>query len=220
MTRRRLVIATALACVALGAAGYGCSDDEQEIPPPIVAEGGPPRDAATSDVAADTSSGGKTVAKADIRPTSDASVVTGSVTFTEENGEVTAVVDITSGFPPGGPGLRGIHIHTNPSCEANDSGPDGAIVPAGGAGSHWNPADASHGLPSGSPHHLGDMGNIDIGDAGTGRLVLVSKEWTVKPGTSSVVGHAVVVHAQQDDGVSQPVGDAGARPGCGVIVLQ
>lgn len=62
------------------------------------------------------------------------------------------------------------------------------------------------------------MGNIIISDAGTGKLTLVSKEWTVQNGPKSVVGRALVYHVQADDGVSQPVGDAGSRPGRGVIV--
>jgi superoxide dismutase, Cu-Zn family len=33
----------------------------------------------------------------------------------------------------------------------------------------------------------------------------------------TILGRGVVVHAQEDDLESQPVGDAGARIGCGVI---
>ena len=69
--------------------------------------------------------------------------------------------------------------------------------------------------PSSLPHH--DLGNISIGADGKGTLTLLSKEWTVQPGPKSVVGHALVFHIRQDDGTSQPVGDAGTRPGCGVI---
>ena len=93
----------------------------------------------------------------------------------------------------------------------------GAIVSAGAAGGHWNPADAGHGLPAAAVHHAGDMGNISIGADGKGTLTLLSKEWTVQPGPKSVVGHSLIFHIRQDDGTSQPVGDAGTRPGCGVI---
>jgi Cu-Zn family superoxide dismutase len=161
----------------------------------------------------------KYTAHAMINPTADASA-TGTATFTEENGEVTVVVNITSAFPdggPGGPGLHGLHIHQNGSCGPNDAGPDGAIVQAGAAGPHWNPLDAGHGYPDAATHHAGDMGNILIDDAGKGTLTMTSKEWTVQDGGKSVVGHAIVFHVQMDDGISQPVGDAGARPGCGVI---
>jgi Cu-Zn family superoxide dismutase len=40
---------------------------------------------------------------------------------------------------------------------------------------------------------------------------------TAKPGPESVVGRAIVFHAQTDDRKSQPAGDSGARLGCGVI---
>jgi superoxide dismutase, Cu-Zn family len=211
----------------LGAAAYGCSDDETKAtgtPDSGSDSGG--RDTSVGDTNTtpqDTgivdSSKPKFTAKVDIRPTSDASVVNGSAIFTEENGEVTVVVTITSGFPPSGSGLRGIHIHANGSCDATDSGTPTPTF-AGAAGLHWNPADASHGLPTSASHHLGDMGNIMITDAGTGTLTLVSKDWTVQAGGNSIIGHAVVFHQQVDDGVSQPVGNAGARPGCGIIVLQ
>jgi Cu-Zn family superoxide dismutase len=36
-------------------------------------------------------------------------------------------------------------------------------------------------------------------------------------GPDSLIGKAVIVHAEQDDFESQPSGDAGARVGCGVI---
>ncbi|MCL4408902.1 MAG: superoxide dismutase family protein, partial [Gammaproteobacteria bacterium] len=47
-------------------------------------------------------------------------------------------------------------------------------------------------------------------------------EWTDHKlelsGPNSIVGKAVIVHAQPDDLTSQPVGNAGARIACGVIV--
>ncbi len=150
-------------------------------------------------------------AKADIQPTSDASTVQGTAEFVE-NGSVTIVtVNIASSGGP--PGEHGLHIHENGSCEPVDGG-------AGlGAGGHWNPADAGHGFPSAEPHHLGDLGNIMIDDAGAGssKLTFPASKLYVHDGPLSVVGHAVIFHAQRDDGVSQPVGNAGARPGCGVI---
>jgi Cu-Zn family superoxide dismutase len=220
MKTRRMMMGTLGVTLAIAAVVYGCSDDKAAPPLQTSPEAGG-KDTAVSDQNSPTPETGtpvKYTAHADIRGTADGSVVNGTATFTEENGAVTAVVDMATGLPPGAPGLRGMHIHQNGSCNANDSGVGGAIVNAGAAGPHWNPLDAGHGYPTAAVHHAGDMGNILISDGGAGKLTLVSKEWTVQPGAKSIVGHAIVFHAQMDDGVSQPVGDAGARPGCGVIV--
>jgi Cu-Zn family superoxide dismutase len=225
MNKRHFAVGTFGVVVAIASVIYGCSDDK---PAPGVTgttpEGGgtpdnavPDQNSPGQDTGADTAPTRYT-AHADIRGTFDGSVANGTATFTEENGEVTVVVDMTKAFPPGSAGMHGMHIHQNGSCGPNDSGADGAIVNGGAAGAHWNPLDAGHGFPTAAVHHAGDMGNIIIADGGTGKLTLVSKEWTVQSGAKSVVGHAVVFHIQADDGTSQPVGDAGSRPGCGVIV--
>ena len=45
--------------------------------------------------------------------------------------------------------------------------------------------------------------------------------WTIGDANpSDVVGHAVVVHANVDDFVTQPTGNAGGRVACGVIQLE
>ncbi len=168
----------------------------------------PPSDSGLSD------SGAVYRALAAIRATTDAGAVNGTVTFTETNNEVVAVVSIAGATPPG---LHGLHIHQGDNCLPTTSDA-GVVTPGGGAGPHWNPTDAGHGNPASGAHHLGDMGNIPIADGGTGTLTFTSKDWRVLgTGPNSVVGHAIVFHAGQDDLVSQPVGDAGARPGCGVI---
>ena len=41
---------------------------------------------------------------------------------------------------------------------------------------------------------------------------------TVQAGPASIVGRGLIVHAQPDDYTSQPVGNAGARSACAVIV--
>jgi Cu-Zn family superoxide dismutase len=154
------------------------------------------------------------VAKAEIRPTSDASTVQGTAEFVE-NGSVT-VVTVNIASSGGSPGEHGLHIHEKGSCDPVDGGP------GLGAGGHWNPADAGHGYPSSEGHHVGDLGNIVIDDAGAGtsKLTFPATKMHVHDGPLSVVGKAIVFHAQRDDGVSQPVGNAGGRPGCGVIEKQ
>jgi Cu-Zn family superoxide dismutase len=64
------------------------------------------------------------------------------------------------------------------------------------------------------------IGNITVGEDGIGSITLTTDLWEI--GTDSdvdVVGRGIIVHAGADDFTSQPSGDAGARIGCGVIVL-
>jgi superoxide dismutase, Cu-Zn family len=153
-------------------------------------------------------------ATANIGATTEAGTLQGTATFVEQNGAVTAQVAVTGASPAG---LHGLHIHQGNNCNAVTSDA-GVVTPGGGAGGHWNPTDAGHGDPASSSHHFGDMGNITIGADGKGSLTLTSTQWRVAgDGPDSVVGHAVVFHAGTDDLMTQPTGDAGARPGCGVI---
>ena len=112
-------------------------------------------------------------------------------------------------FLGGAPGNHGLHIHENPSLR-------GWRTP----GAHWNPADAGHGLPELSDtHHLGDLGNILVNSDGTGTTVKTSKAFTVQDGPNSVVNHAVIYHEKHDDGTG-PAGNAGPRPGCGIVTKE
>lgn len=210
---RKVAFGLSLVLVAVGAlVAYGCSDDE--VPPTEtsgVDGGGTPKSDGSS--AADTGSppqdSGSTLARAraNIRPTADGGTVNGTAQFEPV---ATGGARVTIAISGAAPGLHGIHIHAVPDC--GDAGV--------GAGGHWTAVDAGHGYPDAAIHHTGDLGNITIAANGTGSLVLENPLWTVTPGTYSVVGRSVIFHAGTDDGVSQPTGDAGARPGCGVIVLE
>ena len=74
----------------------------------------------------------------------------------------------------------------------------------------------------GAPFHSGDIGNINVGSDGVGRLELTAKDrWSIggSPETN-ILGKAIIVHAGEDDFTSQPSGAAGKRVGCGVIALE
>lgn len=220
-SRKRLAwgLGVALAASGLGVV-YGCSSDEE---PSITDEtkdggGGGRNDAANgTDTGGPVDSGGTTgtKARANIKPTSDGGTVNGTAQFEPAPGGGVKMTIAISGATPG---LHGLHVHQVGDCGA---APDGG-APGTAAGGHWNVGDAGHGFPSadGGAHHTGDMGNITIGSNGTGSYTFTNTQWTIAPGTYSVVGHSVVFHAGSDDGISQPTGDAGARPGCGVIILE
>ena len=133
--------------------------------------------------------------------------VTGMAVFTQNGDEITLTIEIQGASP----GLHGVHIHANGDCSA----PDGTS-----AGGHWNPTGVAHGKWGEGEFHLGDIGNISVGADGTGSITLTTDLWDIGTGSDvDVVGKGIIVHADADDFVSQPSGAAGARIGCGVIVL-
>jgi len=159
------------------------------------------------DADSDTTEPAGAKAVAEIEPTSPASTVRGTVEFADEE----AVTIVTINLSGATPGVHAMHIHQNQSCAAVDGG--GGL----GAGGHWNPADAAHGFPTAPVHHLGDLGNVTADKDGNVTATVTSEEFYVGDGPNTIMGHAVIFHEKPDDG-SQPVGNAGARPGCGIIV--
>ncbi|CAN4117664.1 unnamed protein product [Withania somnifera] len=113
------------------------------------------------------------------------------------------------------PGLHGFHIHalgdTTNGC--NSTGP------------HFNPLKKDHGAPTDEVRHAGDLGNIVAGPDGVAEISISDMQIPLS-GVHSILGRAVVVHADPDDlgrgghELSKTTGNAGARVGCGVIGLQ
>lgn len=137
-----------------------------------------------------------------------AGAVVGSAVFVAEGEGVTMTLAV-EGLTPG---LHGIHMHEKGDCSAADGT---------SAGPHWNPSKSAHGDPGGAAHHAGDMGNLTAGTDGRATLTFTNPDWTLgaeSSTTSEVIGRAIIVHASPDD-FSQPAGNAGARLGCGVVVV-
>lgn len=147
--------------------------------------------------------GEKSQATATLESRSNSSTA-GTALFEEDGDQVTLTLDVSGATP----GKHGAHIHQNGDCSAAD---------ASSAGDHWNPTTKNHGSPD-ADHHLGDLGNIEIGQDGKGRLKLSKKEWKLGDGsTQDVVGKAVIIHSGEDDLVTNPAGNSGSRVACGVI---
>uniref|UniRef100_A0A6M2EHS1 superoxide dismutase n=1 Tax=Populus davidiana TaxID=266767 RepID=A0A6M2EHS1_9ROSI len=86
------------------------------------------------------------------------------------------------------PGLHGFHIHalgdTTNGC--NSTGP------------HFNPLKKDHGAPCDNVRHAGDLGNIIAGSNGVAEVSI--KDFQIPlSGMHSILGRAVVVHADPDD---------------------
>lgn len=143
-----------------------------------------------------------TEAKAEIHPSSG-SQVKGVVTFKKVSNGVLIVADL-EGLAPG---KHGFHIHEKGDCSAAD---------ASSAGGHFNPDNQPHGGPDSEKRHVGDLGNIKADDKGKAHYERVDTIVKLN-GDHSIVGRSVVVHADPDDYVTQPSGNAGNRIGCGVI---
>lgn len=116
------------------------------------------------------------------------------------------------------PGLHGFHIHTNGSCAP---GPDatGNTIAFGAAGGHFDPLGTKqHGdAERGTVRHAGDAPNLMADAQGKASLRTTNTMVTLRPGASSVIGKALVVHADADDYKTNPAGNSGARVLCGVI---
>ena len=146
-----------------------------------------------------------TMAMAKMEPTAG-NTAKGEITFTKVKGGVRIAAEIT-GLTPG---KHGFHIHEKGDCSAPD---------AKSAGGHHNPDGTPHGAPDNevSQRHAGDLGNLVADESGKATYERVDKVLTLS-GEKSIVGRAVIIHGGEDDLVSQPVGNAGNRVACGLIV--
>lgn len=116
------------------------------------------------------------------------------------------------------PGLHGFHIHANGRCEPGPD-PSGKTIAFGAAGGHFDPeGTARHGHPEhDAVRHAGDAPNLLANAQGNATLRYVNPKITLVPGKTSVIGRALVVHADPDDYRTNPAGNSGARVLCGVI---
>ncbi len=134
------------------------------------------------------------------------SEMSGMAIFAETDGSVTVTVEIEKAPP----GIHAAHLHEFGDCSAMDGK---------SAGGHWNPTTMAHGKWGEEQFHLGDLGNIDVGEDGLGSITLTTDRWSLGTGEDDdIVGLGIIVHASADDFTTQPTGAAGGRIGCGVVV--
>jgi Cu-Zn family superoxide dismutase len=152
--------------------------------------------------------GSKAKAHADISATKGDTTGSGTADFKVNNdGQVELKLRIS--FPVLGHKSVAVHIHEHGDC--SDAGK--------GAHGHWNPTNEKHGKWGSGEYHSGDIGNIELNDAGDGEIKLTSKRWTIGGDEkTNVLNRSIIVHSGVDDYQTQPTGNSGSRIGCGVIL--
>jgi len=138
--------------------------------------------------------------------------LSGVIYFEQVGKDETRMFGEVSGLK--GAGKHGVHIHafgdTTNGCTS--------------CGGHFNPYGKTHGAPTDTVRHAGDLGNFVADKDGNMKIDIVDKQIPLS-GPSSVLGRAVVVHAGEDDlgkggnEDSLKTGNAGGRLGCGIIAL-
>jgi Cu-Zn family superoxide dismutase len=111
------------------------------------------------------------------------------------------------------PGKHGVHIHHSgdmrQGCEK--------------LGPHFNPYLLQHGGPTDPLRHVGDLGNVEVGEDGTVEFTRVDPLLSLGGRSRGIVGRAIVISANPDDlgrgGTAESLvnGDSGKPLACGVI---
>lgn len=132
----------------------------------------------------------------------------GTAELTEEEDALRIMVEAEN-LPEG---THGFHFHEKGICEAPDFE---------SAGGHFNPTGASHGLDHEEGPHAGDLPNLEVGPDGTVKEEFFVENLTLLAGEENSLYHkggtALIIHAEADDGKTQPSGDSGDRIACGVV---
>ena len=131
----------------------------------------------------------------------------GKVTFEQTPTGVLMSVDV-KGLPPG---AHGIHLHATGSCAPDFKAATG----------HINPGKVVHGLRNLAGPDNGDLPNLYAAADGTARAEFFATRVSVSgeemPALLDEDGSAVIIHESPDDHVTQPIGGAGGRIGCGIV---
>jgi Cu-Zn family superoxide dismutase len=105
------------------------------------------------------------------------------------------------------PGHHGFHVHEHGDLSAPD---------LSSAGGHYNPTHEPHAGPDADRRHVGDLGNLVADANGVATADRVDPRLSLE-GAHSIIGRAVIIHADPDDFQSQPSGNAGNRVAGGII---
>ncbi len=146
-------------------------------------------------------------AMAAISATVPDTALTGTAAFSQQNGKVKMVLNITCSTMAN----KSVAVHLH---EMGDCGDMGKM-----AHGHWNPTNQPHGKWGSSGFHSGDIGNVSLDASGNGTLEIETDLWSIGGDEkTNILNRSVIVHGGIDDFKTQPTGNAGSRIGCGVII--
>jgi Cu-Zn family superoxide dismutase len=134
----------------------------------------------------------------------------GNVEFSAVNHGVLIVLDLRD-LPPG---AHGIHLHVSGNCDAKSgftkAGPILSLTPG-----------KLHGMLAEGGPLTGDLPNQFAGADGRLHASVVTNGFTLGNGKKSIFdrdGVSLIVDERADDYRTQPLGNAGARIACGVVM--
>jgi Cu-Zn family superoxide dismutase len=109
------------------------------------------------------------------------------------------------------PGWHGMHLHEKGDCSDNAAG-------FKASGAHVGHGDAvKHGLLNPEGPEFGDVPNLFAAGDGTAKGEFYLAGSTLET-LLDADGTAIIIHAAEDDHTAQPIGNAGARVACGVVM--
>jgi Cu-Zn family superoxide dismutase len=110
------------------------------------------------------------------------------------------------------PGMLAFHIHETGVCKKPDFE---------SAGAHFNPDQKEHGFNNPKGPHAGDLPNIEVGADGKVDVIVNAPAVTLdQKSRFSLLDHdgsAFIIHEHQDDDLTNPSGNSGARMVCGAL---
>lgn len=141
----------------------------------------------------------------------------GRATFNAAADGVAISVDVQGAAP----GKHGLHLHVNGNCAPAPDPTTGAPVVFGAAGGHFDPGRTSNHDRPDAPStigHAGDVPNLEVDADGTGHLEYRNTDVDLDTASlDGIVGRSIVLHAAEDDYMTDPAGNSGARIACGVV---
>lgn len=112
-------------------------------------------------------------------------------------------------------GKHGMHFHAVGDCSPMET--------FKAAKGHIMPKNLPHGFFHPDGPHAGNLPNLVVAEDGTANVEIYTNLLMLNKGEGKVLdedGSTLMIHINQDDHFTQPIGGSGARIGCGVITAR